>query len=214
MTEESVAVVIPAFNEHETIAAVINSVAIYATPVVVDDGSCDDTYEIAVAQGAIVIKHKTNLGYEAALSSGLQEANRRGFIFAVTMDADGQHNPEIINDFIEQLKAGSNVVIGVRDHLQRFGEYAFAWIGKYLWNIQDPLCGMKAYKLSLLEYYGPFDTTKSVGAEFVIRMARDGVSFTQIPVPTRPRFGESRYGSGLKANIRIIGALIRVIFQA
>ena len=212
MTDQFLAVVIPAFNESETIAAVVMSVAQYATPIVVDDGSVDDTCGIAERQGAIVVKHGVNRGYEAALASGLYEAHKRGFTFAITMDADGQHNPEILNSFKEQLRNGNDLVIGVRDRLQRFGEHVFAWVGKRLWHIKDPLCGMKAYKLALLESYGPFDSTQSVGSEFAIRLVRNGTPYSETPVPTMPRVGVSRYGTGIKTNMRIISALIRVIF--
>lgn len=211
MTEKNVVVVIPAFNESITIADVIKLVAKYAVPLVVDDGSSDKTGEIAGDHGAIVVKHQVNCGYEAALTSGLEEAHRREFTFAITMDADGQHNPQILDTFIDQLILGSDLVIGVRDRLQRFGEYIFAWVGRGLWHIKDPLCGMKAYRLALLECYGPFDSTKSVGTEFAIRLVKNGIPYSEVQVPTTPRVGESRYGDGIKTNLRIIGALIRVI---
>lgn len=159
------------------------------------------------------MKHLVNLGYEEALDSGLKEAHKLGFMFAITMDADGQHNPQILNAFINQLAQGNDLVIGMRDRLQRFGEHAFAWAGKRLWNICDPLCGMKAYKLSLLDSYGPFDTTRSVGSEFAIRLVKNRIPYSQISISTRARSGKSRYGSGIKTNIRILCALMRVIFR-
>jgi len=211
MINETIAIVIPALNESETIGTVISAVRAYGSPLVVDDGSSDDTRGIAIRNGAIVVAHARNLGYESALASGLEEAQRRGYRFAITMDADGQHQPQILESFIAQLANGNDLVIGARDRLQRFGEHAFAWFGKRLWRIDDPLCGMKAYRLGLLAEYGPFDTVKAVGAEFAIRLARNGVSVSQVPVFTRERIGRSRYGSGIAANARIIRALVRVL---
>ncbi len=211
MIKKSLAIVIPAINESKTIGEVVSAVKAFGSPLVVDDGSSDNTREIAIRSGALVVTHGRNLGYEAALASGLEEAKIYGFEFAITIDADNQHQPQMLELFVAQLANGSDMVLGVRDHFQRFGERIFAWFGKRLWQIDDPLCGMKAYRLSLLEKYGPFDTVKGVGSEFAIRVAKSRVSFSQVPVTTRVRIDHSRYGSGVIANVKIIRALFRVL---
>lgn len=210
----NIAAIIPALNESKSIANVVRLVRAFASPIVVDDGSSDGTGRIAEEQGAVVVTHPQNLGYGAALSSGLEEALRRGFLYAVTLDADGQHDPQIIEVFHQKLLDGTDLVIGHRDKFQRFSESIFGTVGYFLWNLHDPLCGMKAYRLELLRVHGPFDTLNSVGTEFSIKLIRRGIRFSEIAIQTAPRSGTTRYGSGLKPNLKILRALLAVLLHA
>lgn len=202
-----VAAVLPALNESASIDAVVRGIGPFAQVIVVDDGSTDGTGEIATAAGGLVARHERNLGYDRALETGLRFATQKGFEFAVTLDADGQHDPRTIIPFIEALEAGADLVVGARDRHQRFAESMFAWVGSTLWGIRDPLCGMKGYRLSVLQRAGSFDTYTSIGTEFTLRAARSGCRIAQVAVPTRDRTGASRFGSGLRANWRILRAL-------
>ena len=96
------AVVIPAFNECNNIETVVRQVSKVAMAIVVDDGSADDTAGLARSAGAYVVCHQYNRGYDCALESGLITARALGCNFAMTMDADGQHNPYYLNIFINQ----------------------------------------------------------------------------------------------------------------
>jgi glycosyltransferase involved in cell wall biosynthesis len=201
------AAVIPALNESGSIAEVVASVHAFADVVVVDDGSTDSTGKLARVAGAHVVTHAHNRGYDHALESGLMWAAEQGYKYAVTLDADGQHNTATISLFARELEAGADIVVGVRDCTQRWAEKLFALIATALWNIRDPLCGMKGYRLDLLRCAGRFDTYISVGTEFCIRAARSGCVIRQVPVPTKQRNGAPRFGSGLRANIHIVRAI-------
>src|SRR5437879_4563129 len=115
-----IAVVLPAYNESAAIAQVIfripreiNGNRVLA--IVVDDGSTDGTGDAARAQGAYVVRHLTNLGAGAATITGLRAAQALGADIIVTMDADGQHNPEEIPRLVQCLIEGPfDVVIGSR----------------------------------------------------------------------------------------------------
>ena len=203
--------VIPAFNEASQIYNVVASALEYADVIVIDDGSTDKTAILAETAGAYVIKHAQNKGYEAALSSGVLAAKERGYVYALTLDADGQHDPRVIESFIVELNLGCDLIIGYRDKLQRWSEVLFAKLGLVLWGVRDPLCGMKLYRLDWLDRFGGFDTKKLVGTELAVRMIENGALFRQIPIKTRPRFGESRFGEGLMPNLKIIRALLVLI---
>lgn len=209
-----VAAVIPAFNESVSIVRVIEGILHYAFPIVVDDGSTDETAVIARLAGAEVVQHRNNLGYDRALDTGMNKASELGYEFAVTLDADGQHNPELLKLFVNELFLGADLVVGVRDRHQRFAESIFAVIGEMFWKIKDPLCGMKGYRLSLLQQAGQFDSYTSIGTELALRAARSGCRIAQVPVPTRQREGISRFGGGLKANWRILRALFLGLMRA
>jgi glycosyltransferase involved in cell wall biosynthesis len=203
-TQFEFAAVIPAFNEAKSIAAVVEAVKQYALPIVVDDGSYDETARLANQAGAVVVSHTCNQGYDAALETGLFKAIELGCTFAITMDADGQHNPAGIEPFKAALIQGADLVVGVRDRHQRFSESIFAVVGKIRWGIPDPLCGMKGYRLIHLKHLGSFDTYKSIGTEFAIRCACSKLVMEMLPIKTYERLDASRFGSGLKSNYQII----------
>ena len=203
--------VVPAFNEASSIAKVIQSISEYLPVIVVNDGSTDQTPEIARMQGAIVVNHDRNKGYELALSSGINKAKVLLYTHAITIDADGQHDPRILSDFLEVINRGADLVVGRRDRLQRISERVFSLVATWAWGVHDPLCGMKAYNLDLLEEYGPFDTGSSVGTEFTLRLIRNGISFEELPVKTFPRLDKPRFGGVIKANVRIFRALFNAL---
>lgn len=208
MDRSRVALIIPALSEGATIGDVVASALAFGQPIVVDDGSTDDTARIAKSAGAVVVRHERNLGYDRALSSGFAEANRLGFEFAITVDADGQHVPEAIGRFLTEIESGADVVVGVRDRRQRLGEWLFAVVGRQRWGIRDPLCGMKAYRMSIYRRHGHFDTYQSIGTELAIAAASAGRHISELPVATRPREGQPRFGRAISANVRILRALI------
>jgi len=204
-----IGIVVPALNEAATIGSVISSAAKYGVPIVVDDGSTDNTGGLAMAAGADVIFHHANRGYDKAIGSGFERAHELGCAYVVTMDADGQHDPTILGTFIQALDNGADVVVGVRDRRQRVAEHIFSWVGSLKWRIQDPLCGMKAYRIVVYLELGHFDSYGSIGTELTIYAARNGKRIVQVPVATRVRRDESRFGGRYTANKRILSALWR-----
>jgi glycosyltransferase involved in cell wall biosynthesis len=206
------AVVIPAFNEASTIHALVHQVNRHAIAVVVDDGSSDNTADLARSAGAFVVAHEVNRGYDAALETGIRVACANGFFFVITMDADGQHDPNVLCRFIDAFEAGADLVIGRRDSTQRWAESLFGFVGGALWGIDDPLCGMKGYSTKRLKHIERFNTYESAGTELAILLCKRGVNVNQIPITTRSRKDPSRFGVGLIPNIRICRALWRAFF--
>jgi len=209
-----VAIVIPAFNEEEAISAVVLGISAYGTAVVVNDGSTDNTEQVARAAGALVVSHSVNRGYDNALATGLGKAVAEQFDFAITLDGDGQHEPLLIESFLFELMDGADLVIGIRDRYQRVSETIFAKIAKILWGITDPLCGMKGYRLSKLKGIDSMCSYPSIGTELAIRAVRSGWNIRQVAVKTRERNGKSRFGAGLYANWLILRAMFLGLLRA
>lgn len=201
------AAVIPALNEARSIEGVVRQLSLSAMVIVVDDGSTDDTAALARSAGAQVISHQSNRGYDAALETGLRTARELGCSFAVTMDADGQHDPNLLELFSNVLKGGANLVVGHRDATQRWSEALFCLFGRAVWGLNDPLCGMKGYRLSILDNVTALNTYRSIGTELSLRLIECGVQATQVKIKTRKRDGISRFGVGIIANMRICKAL-------
>lgn len=209
MENPRVGIIIPALNEQGSIAKVVLSVSKYGVPIVVDDGSTDQTRVMAIESGAIVCSHEKNRGYDSALSSGFAVAHEMGMNYVITVDADGQHNTEMLEKFILELTNQADLVVGSRDKLQRISEKVFSKVSKKIWRISDPLCGMKGYRMSLYLERGAFDTYKSVGTELAIYAASKRKVIKELEIITRDRVGVSRFGGTLKANARILMSLVR-----
>jgi len=201
------AIVIPALNEAASIGAVVRSLAGLGSIIVVDDGSSDGTGRIAHENGADVITHAANRGYDGALDSGFARAAATGADYVVTLDADGQHPTEMIAAFLAELEKGADLVVGVRDRLQRFAERMFALAGRLCFGIADPLCGMKGYRIGVYRALGHFDSYGSIGTELALFAVRRGATVAQLPVMTRDRQGSPRFGRLLGANLRILRAI-------
>ena len=121
MKKQSLAIVIPAYNEEKTIFQVIKSLPknlpgiSRIDVVVVDDGSRDRTGILARRAGALVLRHEINLGYGASCITGLKKALLDKYDLTITLDADGQHDPrEIINFIKEYEKTKSDFIAGTR----------------------------------------------------------------------------------------------------
>lgn len=116
---DDIAVVIPAYNAGARLEPVLSKILAVIPKrhvIVVDDGSTDQTHEVAVATGVEVITHPTNCGKGAALKSGFAHAMAWPQIQAViTIDADGQHDPKHVPEFIRASRASSvDLLIGCR----------------------------------------------------------------------------------------------------
>jgi glycosyltransferase involved in cell wall biosynthesis len=207
------AIIIPALNEEETIASVVSGVGKYGAVIVVDDGSTDDTGRIASENGAIVVGHEINMGYDQSLATGLQYAADRNYEFAITLDADGQHRANLIDSILNAFLSGHDLVVGCRDKRQRFSEVVFACYAALVWKVSDPLCGIKGYKISSLRMVQPLRTYDSVGTELAILASRSGWKIAQFPIITTARVGASRFGTGIRANWKILKALGNGIFR-
>jgi glycosyltransferase involved in cell wall biosynthesis len=110
-------IVVPAFNEAGIIGDVIAELlSVFPNVVCVDDGSADDTGDIALRAGAHLVRHPVNLGQGAAIQTGLEYARSRpGAQVFATFDADGQHRVSDVLTMIDRLTAeAADIVIGTR----------------------------------------------------------------------------------------------------
>lgn len=210
-----VAIVIPAFNEAGTIARVVNDVAPYGHPIVVDDCSTDNTAELARAAGAEVVSHQVNSGYDAALQSGFENADKPDMEAVVTFDADGQHDPETLKTVLLLLdKENNDLVLGVRSNSARVSEFLFSAYTNWRYGVSDILCGLKGYRISVYRAYGKFDGTRSIGTELALYGLRSKMKYSTVRVPIALREeGAARFGNSLRANGRILRAMVMAIIQ-
>jgi glycosyltransferase involved in cell wall biosynthesis len=209
---EGMWVVVPAFNESQTLAAVIERVhAAGLRCLAVDDGSDDGTMQVARDAGVdLVVSHSRNKGYSAALRTGLHAAAAQaGCRWVASVDGDGQLDPlEAAKLADEAEAAGVGVAVGIRPMHPRRSERFAAWMTSRLFGVTDPLCGLKVYRVDVIRDFASA-CGRRVGMELAIRAAREGRGLLQKRISTRPsaRSG-SRYGRGWVAEIQILAAAL------
>ncbi len=211
--KEKIYVVIPALNEEKTIGAVIDSISPYVEKVVIiDDGSRDDTSNVARSHGATVYKNPRNIGYEASLSKGFKIASDSGATIIASMDADGQHTPESLKSVLAPLVDNScDVCVGVRNTKQRISERLFALYSNLFYNIKDPLCGLKAYRTYVYKTVGFFDKIGSIGTQLLFETIKKNFIFKQVNITIRKRKDIPRFGRFIVGNYKILRAFCRII---
>ena len=113
--QNNIWIVVAAYNEGSRLASTLKSVVDRASIVVVDDGSRDNTFEVACGFPVWVLQHPINCGQGAALQTGIDFALSRGAEAIVTFDADGQHDPADLPKMLEPVLSGqADVALGSR----------------------------------------------------------------------------------------------------
>jgi glycosyltransferase involved in cell wall biosynthesis len=189
-------VCIPAFNEAKSIADVIAKSKKYADGVIVyDDGSTDGTYEVANSVGASVIRNPENKGYGVAIRSLFQAAKEQNADIMITLDSDGQHNPDEIPQLIEPLlKQRFDMVIGSRfldsngkEKVPRYRSFGIKTITKLTraasYNgITDSQSGFRAYNKNALSKINLFEDGMAVSVEILLRAKEKNLLTTEVPI--------------------------------
>jgi glycosyltransferase involved in cell wall biosynthesis len=192
------AVVIPVFNAEETLGSVIGKALNYASNViVVDDGSTDGS--AGVAEGfpqVTLLRHGVNRKKGAALQTGLGHARREGIAAVITVDADGQHDPDDIPRFLEAYRNGEGkILVGnrfgnvegrpeemprLRYCSNRLSSTLISWvIGARVHDIQ---CGYRLYESSILGRLTFEETGFNFETEVVAKAVRAGIKVGNVPV--------------------------------
>ena len=205
---------VPAFNEEDQIAVVIQRVKreiLEAIVLVVNDGSSDQTESKARAAGAKVLSHPFNMGYGVTLQTGYKYALKHGFEYILQMDGDGQHDPRYLSSLLQEVKEGrAEVVIGSRflgegDYqpawTRRVGIYLFRLVASFLCGqrITDPTSGYQALSRRAVEFCVrdsfPGDYPD---ADVLVMMHRAGLRIQEVPVRMHPNVHGKSMHSGLK----------------
>jgi glycosyltransferase involved in cell wall biosynthesis len=184
---------LPALNEEKYIGSLVLKARQYVDRViVVDDGSADDTIEIAKLAGAKVIQHKHNKGYGAAIQSIFTETKKLKPDVLVILDADGQHNPQEIPNLIKPiLEDGYDCVIGSRQEqakkipfYRRIGQRIILRSVKTISKnkLTDSECGFRAFSRKAVKTLKLKESGMAVSAETVAEATRKNLKITQVPV--------------------------------
>lgn len=190
-------VIIPAFNEESVIGDVLAEVkgAGYENIIVVDDGSRDNTYGKAAAVANVTaIKHFINRGKGASVKTGMEAAKLLGADMAITMDGDGQHNPEDIRKMIALIEEGHDVILGTRLKNPKgmpFYKIIANHIGNFLtWSIYglwvtDSQSGFRAYSQKALNLIETKTDRYEYDSEVIREISRHQLKYAETPIEVR-----------------------------
>ena len=191
--------VIPAYNEAGNIRAVIEDLKSFRGDIlVVNDGSTDNTAEIARGMGAHVVSHPFNLGIGGTVQTGLKYAFENGYDMAIQFDGDGQHRGDQIFKIVELVERGeADLVIGSRT-LPGGYKMGFArFIGSRMFHlliralsghaVEDPTSGFRCYGKRTIRLFSRFYTDDYPEVESIVTAARSGLRLVEVPVLMRGR---------------------------
>ncbi len=221
----SLSVVLPAHNEESNIAPMVESVLSVLNPVtsdleviVVDDGSRDQTAARVQTLAAHhpnvrLVQHPKNLGYGAALFSGLMAAKKE-WVFMT--DSDRQFDLNDIHKLLPHI-ADADLIIGYRaPRRDPFHRLLYGWGWNTLVTLlfgataRDVDCAFKLFKRDILNHITILSRGATFSAEFLVRAKRAGYIFYQVPVSHHPRIAGKPTGARLDVIVRAFRELVRV----
>jgi len=186
--------VIAAYNEEEQIVRVLKGVKKFIQAkniIVVDDGSQDKTYDLAVGEGVTVLKNIINLGKGAALKTGCDYAAQHQAKHLIVLDADNQHDPKEIPQFLEAVKK-QDMVFGYRRFNQhmpfvlKLGNIIIKYATRFLYglDLRDSQCGYRAFTIETYKKIRWTVSDYSLESEMIANVGKHHLSFTEIPIET------------------------------
>jgi len=220
---------IPAYNEQRTIGYVILESQKFADKVIVcDDGSTDYTAKIATSLGADVVKHNKNSGYGASLKSLFRRAHELNADVFVTIDADGQHDPNEIPLVIDPILEGSaDIVIGSRfidktgvAEMPLYRQYGAKLITKMVNGsakngVTDSQSGFRAYNHNALDSIHFSETGMSASVEILLKASKHDLRISEVPSTCKYNVngGETSTENPVRHGASVFLSLIRLIVE-
>ncbi|CAN5520428.1 glycosyltransferase family 2 protein [soil metagenome] len=225
-------IAIPAFNEEESIRAVLADLAGHHPlehVVVIDDGSRDSTSQIAREAGVRVLRHAINLGVGAAMGTAFKFASRNGYEALVQLDADGQHRPEFLADLMAGVGT-ADIVVGSR--FASGGSFRSTWARRNVqriiaWTVSayartrltDVTSGFRVAGPRAIALFSEHYPVEFLGdtVESIVLASRQGLTVREVPVIMNERAGGLPSQSIFRATLytgRILLILLLAGFRA
>lgn len=222
--QKMVAVIIPAFNEEQSIAKVISAIPEWVDDVlVVDNGSTDATIQKAEHAGATVITEPQK-GYGAACYRGIEKMQDADII--VFLDADYSDHPEEMHRLVDPIAEGRvQLVIGSRTlgkvergaltPQQRYGNALACFLIKLFWaKSYTDLGPFRAISSKALRQINMQDRGFGWTVEMQIRAIQEELNVLEVPVPYRKRIGKSKISGTVKGTVMAGTVILKTIFVA
>jgi glycosyltransferase involved in cell wall biosynthesis len=222
-------VAIPAYNEAAYIRRVLPSVQRYAKDVVViDDGSTDATPEILREFPNVrVLRREQNRGYGQSVIDGFEYAFRAGYDWVITLDCDEQHDPALIERFVERMRADKSDIISGSRYLQddpahdappadraRINRTCNDLLDQLLGlKLTDSFCGFKAHRVSALRKLRLTEAGYAFPLQLWVQCVRAGLRVEEVPVTRVYRDATRTFGEVLNDPARRLQHYLEVLLR-
>ena len=187
--------ILPAHNEAEALSVLLPKINRYGFPaLVVDDGSCDGTGDVSRKYNAEVIRLPVNSGKGIALRKGFVYLLESDYQAAITLDADGQHSPSAIEDFLDiQRCTCADMIIGNRmlrkqamPRLRLFTNKLMSWMLSVMLRqrLYDTQCGFRLISRNILARCVLYESGYALDSELLVAAVKNGYKVVQAPIET------------------------------
>ncbi len=189
-------VVIPSYNESRTIGNIVMGVVNMGLSVlVIDDGSTDNTERVALDNGAMVIRHRQNLGKGFSVREGIKHVLKKtNFEWMIIMDGDGQHHTEDVPVLMNATREEKvDIIIGNRmlqtktmPSLRYWTNRFTSWVvsGVCGQRIPDTQCGYRLIKVAALKKMRLISKKYDIESEILIQAAENSMTIKSVPIQT------------------------------
>jgi len=186
-------VIVPTYNNASVISPVLTKLKSYTNNIiVVNDGSTDNTLSVLANCGVQIVSYAKNRGKGIALQQGFSYAISKGFKYAITIDSDGQHNPDDLILFLNKIEEGSRAIILGARNMEQEGVPAKSSFGNkfsnfWFWfetgyKVPDTQTGYRCYPLKYVANKKYFTNKYEFEIEVMVRGVWSGLSIESVPV--------------------------------
>lgn len=224
MSNKRLLVIIPAYNEEESISSTVDELTSTLPGVdyvVVNDGSKDGTERICLEHGYNYVSLPVNSGLTVGFQTGMKYALRNGYDYALQFDADGQHRPEYISKMLDLAVAeDADIVIGSR-FVNKCKEVSARMLGSRIITVAiklttgkrvaDPTSGMRMFNRKMIERFAN-DDSLNPEPESISYLIKKGAKVREVQVEMRERQAGESYLNIPKSIIYMARACISILF--
>ncbi|MBF0198303.1 MAG: DUF2062 domain-containing protein [Planctomycetes bacterium] len=184
-------ILIPTYNNVESIADVIKDCMKHYKVIVINDGSIDGTEKKAELTGVEVLSYTKNCGKGVALQKGFAHAFALGYSHAIVLDGDGQHLAEDIVDMVEAAQSNpNNLVVGIRrfeENVPKSSQFGRSFSNFWIkvesgFAVADSQSGFRIYPLALLQGISFWGRRYEFEVEVMVKLFREGAGLSEVPI--------------------------------
>lgn len=221
-----VVAVVPAYNEELAIGSVVLETKKHVEQViVVDDGSTDRTAEIAGLAGAVVLRLGQNYGKAQALMKGFDLARQNGFVAAVMLDGDGQHNPNELPSLISPILNGeADLVIGSRYLQASNATPGYRRTGQRLLDVvtnmstdqkvTDSQSGFRALSKEAMDSLDFESKGFNIESDMIVHFSQKGLKVKEVPIGVHYDVAHKHTKNPLSHGVAVMGRVVKLVSQS
>ena len=216
MEKDKTIIIIPTFNEEKTINKIYIQAKKHCLVLIVDDASSDGTSKILNSKKMNFLRNKKNIGYEASTIKGIKYAIKyyKNLKYLVTLDADGELPVNSISKLQKQIKKNNlDILVGYRDKMNRFTEIILSYLYKLKFNVNDPVCGLKIYKIEILKKAIKKVSNNLFLVDILTFASCRNYLIKNFKIKVKKRKDNPRVGNFFQSNLKIIRIILHTFFS-